>query len=437
MQTYQFNQSNQFDRFNQFNQFNRFNTNADKLFMLKCGGGGNLHKDQSRCGNILDWFPAFPNWRQAFTLVELLVVIAIIGVLIALLLPAIQAAREAARRAQCSNNLKQIGIGIHNFHDTRNGIPPYVVYDTNRCTAWGLLYPYIEKQALYDNLMTPYQSGAAVLTTTNKWWRLLPLEMKQGFGSTSIYLCPSRRGGVQIHGETNSTTDIPDNPISSGSEASIAPNAAGPLSDYGLVFATTQENSTWFYQGEVNSPNREIGWHRSPFRLGIYGTFGSGVWHWEPRITFSSVTDGLSNQFFIGEKHIPFGRLNKCPGADNSNEALANFGDCSILQIGRQKSGSVGRALVYYENATTLDVVAGLIKLPLCIASDYAEPRSTTVRNTPYVSSIRSMAFGSWHPGICHFLLGDGSIRAISVTTPPDILTAFSIVDDGETVSLP
>jgi len=94
-------------------------------------------------------------FKAGFTLVELLVVIAIIGILVALLLPAVQAAREAARRMSCGNNLKQQGIAIHNFHDSKNRLPWFLEYQAGRpmqwCTYWGMLYPFMEQQNLYDN----------------------------------------------------------------------------------------------------------------------------------------------------------------------------------------------------------------------------------------------------------------------------------------------
>jgi len=100
-------------------------------------------------------------FRQGFTLIELLVVIAIIAVLIALLLPAVQAAREAARRAQCVNNLKQIGLGLHNYHSTTNSFPQGASKNPKNgpgdsdliWSSWSshaLLLPYIEQQALYS-----------------------------------------------------------------------------------------------------------------------------------------------------------------------------------------------------------------------------------------------------------------------------------------------
>ena len=83
--------------------------------------------------------------KSGFTLVELLVVIAIIGILIAMLLPAVQAAREAARQTQCANNLKQIGLAVHNFHDAHGGIPPAYLSGAGHATWLVLIMPYLEQ----------------------------------------------------------------------------------------------------------------------------------------------------------------------------------------------------------------------------------------------------------------------------------------------------
>lgn len=148
------------------------------------------------------------NARRAFTLVELLVVIAIIGILIALLLPAVQAAREAARRTQCTNNLKQLGIGLQNYHDANKSFPFGVGGTDLKAAAppehnWGRasgfipLLPYVEQQAMYDlirsggNKHPPY--GPYAWSSWAPWNVTLP-----------ALNCPSDAGGMRSSTNRNS-----------------------------------------------------------------------------------------------------------------------------------------------------------------------------------------------------------------------------------------
>jgi len=169
--------------------------------------------------------------RGAFTLVELLVVIAIIGILVALLLPAVQAAREAGRRAQCQNNLKQMGLALHNFHDTHHqfpaalihsgrynnpkGVPycgpevcyknePYVVYNH---TGFVALLPFLEQQPLFQQYdyrqvgssSSPYGIPIGADTSTNPNRTIADTRLK-------VYTCPSDRDPVSVTSSDSRTT---------------------------------------------------------------------------------------------------------------------------------------------------------------------------------------------------------------------------------------
>lgn len=124
--------------------------------------------------------------RRGFTLVELLVVIAIIGVLVALLLPAVQAARESARRMQCGNNLKQLALAVHNYHNTHLYFPSEMV--RNPGWAWGaLILPFIEQQNLYQQINPGYVPALPPATTLFNGVPHLQTPVK-------TFLCPSNQG---------------------------------------------------------------------------------------------------------------------------------------------------------------------------------------------------------------------------------------------------
>jgi prepilin-type N-terminal cleavage/methylation domain-containing protein len=139
--------------------------------------------------------------RRGFTLVELLVVIAIIGILIALLLPAVQAAREAARRTQCSNNLKQLGIGLQNYHDANKsfpfgvggtdlGISPPPQHNWARASGFIPLLPYVEQQALYNQIVTGGNGNPPYGPTAWSAWVVWDVTLP-------AFQCPSDGGGMR------------------------------------------------------------------------------------------------------------------------------------------------------------------------------------------------------------------------------------------------
>ena len=182
---------------------------------------------------------------RGFTLVELLVVIAIIGILVGLLLPAVQAAREAARRMQCSNNLKQMALAMHNYESALRRIPPFAVQDVDNRWAWSaLILPYIEQTALYEQLGVSRTSTMLTLTTPG-----LTTQLRDLLQSTiPAYKCPTDAGG-----KTNVNFLNVANPYGASS--------------YGMSLGVGRDRVEELPSGK-----------------------------------FSAITDGLSNTFMFGEK---------------------------------------------------------------------------------------------------------------------------------------
>jgi hypothetical protein len=387
-------------------------------------------------------------------LVELLVVIAIIGVLIALLLPAVQAAREAARRMQCTNHLKQIGIGIHNFHNTRNGIPPACIgagFVTlawgsggsgldeerwRRATIWPLLYPYIEQEALYDEYANANFDGRTGFNVrfTNYWWNSLSPEAQKAHSSVPVAICPTRGKRVADSGNV---------PTSGSQFEDGGDMVSGPAGDYVMVFSfigntqpTNNEDGVWWHVGDckVARNNNQHG----PFRQALLsGTNGHDGNTWQPQDDFTRFIDGMSNQLLFGEKHIPNGRVGKCinnawaSGAERdstfgtSMESI-DIGDCSILTIGEYRAPSSGR------------IVRHLTHPGFSFPAEFSDAHPGII--LPHIQGYvahRYSAFGAVHTGVCNFLIGDGSVHGISASLHPDILAALGTVDDGVPVSLP
>jgi prepilin-type N-terminal cleavage/methylation domain-containing protein/prepilin-type processing-associated H-X9-DG protein len=206
-------------------------------------------------------------FRRAFTLVELLVVIAIIGVMVGLLLPAVQSAREAARRMSCGNNLKQIGLGLHNYADVYKRFPDATfgakVAGADPCNhsndddgfSWQVsLLPFIEQQTLYDSIRPAGFPG--VLESTSIMQRYYPGATRVPFGDTLIatYRCPSSAlpnivpdTWVIPGSQRVGSPAVPNDRPSSGYATTDYKTAGGScFGDYGVMHKTCEGGGSRF-----------------------------------------------------------------------------------------------------------------------------------------------------------------------------------------------
>jgi len=222
--------------------------------------------------------------RHAFTLIELLVVIAIIAVLIALLLPAVQQAREAARRSQCKNNLKQLGLGMHNYHDSHQMFP-YASSWASRTHTWvELLLPYIDQAPLYNQINFSLSNNSTAGSPSN-----VSLFLNRHL---SILACPSNPASNSLAFRSGEAFWLaPGSPgLSQGlyyplCAGSILPDSIPPDCGCNSCYCNTETSSTksWSLQTPTTYP----------------GIFSRGITSSRLR----NITDGTSNTLLAGERN--------------------------------------------------------------------------------------------------------------------------------------
>ena len=308
--------------------------------------------------------------RSGFTLIELLVVIAIIAILIGLLLPAVQKVREAAARAQCANHLKQIGLALHNHHDSLGDFPKGRTRRGNFGITWAVsILPYIEQNAAWAT----WQTTAPAAAPATLRFSAAPQEIREQF--VKIYTCPSRRGH----------TIVPGTGILNASGGTESPSVSGACGDYAANGGSGTMGSSFgggagadvFNNGPFGPPH----WNNTQTAYSHPATY-----------KIADITDGTSNTFLVGEKHLPKGTEQKY------------LWDRSLF------------------DSKDTDAVARMGGPTRLIAKSALEPYN--------------QQFGSLHPGVSQFVFCDGRVNAVRVQADGTTLERLAARNDGLVVSL-
>jgi prepilin-type N-terminal cleavage/methylation domain-containing protein/prepilin-type processing-associated H-X9-DG protein len=313
------------------------------------------------------------NRRRGFTLIELLVVIAIIGVLVSLLLPAVQAAREAARRAQCTNNLKQLGIALHNYHDTVGAFPlGRTAVSADSFSPFARILPYMEQTNL----------GSA-LNFNLSWSR--PENLTVTRTVVSSFLCPS-------------------------DTRQAVPATWGPIS-----YRSNEGTSVVMWYGESDAAGANSGMPAP-----------NGVFFANTQVAMPSMTDGSSNTAAFSE-HI-VGDFNNALATERADtfwpktypatadEAVAQCRDLNWRDLGFQRVSDVGAPWTYGYHSTTSYWHSGPPGGRSCM---YPPSRIMTVAN-------------SQHPGGVNIGLADGSVRFVKTSVNLGAWRALGTRNGGE-----
>ncbi len=339
--------------------------------------------------------------RRGFTLIELLVVIAIIAVLIALLLPAVQAAREAARRAQCVNNLKQIGLALHNYHGVLGAFPwDHGPNGWNEWSAMAMLLPYIEQGSLYNaiNFANTYNAANPTLISDGGVGTNTTVTQTK----LNFLLCPSDSDRLtNPDGHTNYVINI-------GSDG-LTPELPTPFGGIGVSGYRNSGSASYVNIASITDGTSNTG---------AYSEMVKGI-------GTSNTLDNLTPTSTISGADVTF---QGNPRADYT--ICLNMGQATTQS---QVSGDYATGMYWHSSQRAFGHYRHLMPPNTWGCQPYQSPT-----NDPDGAGHRDFGAAtasSRHPGIVNVVFADGSTRAVKGTISPPTWWALGTRSAGEVVS--